>query len=130
RWQMLLDADDVRHERFWRQLVRWLVASAPTPVTIDLGPRHFAPGDEMPVALTVFDERYRPYVGAAVEAYVTTPSGVIRQLDVREELTREGAYATSFTSDEQGLHTVYAVARAEDGTFLGEREEPLLVRPD
>ncbi len=130
RWQMLLDADDVRHERFWRQLMRWLVASAPTPVTIDLGPRHFAPGDDIPVALTVFDAQYLPYVGADVEAYVTSPSGVIRELEVREELTQTGSYVASFSTAEQGLHTVYAVARTEDGTMLGEQEEPLLIRPD
>ena len=130
RWQMLLDADDARHERFWRQLVRWLVASAPAPVTVDLGPRRFAPGDEVPVTVTLFDGRYGPLTGAAVEAVVVAPSGAERVLDVREALTEPGTYAAPFVADEEGLHTLAVTARDAAGVPVGTATEPLLIRPD
>ena len=34
RWQMLKPHEDTSHERFWRQILRWLTANTPTPVEI------------------------------------------------------------------------------------------------
>ena len=36
RWRMHLPADDVRHQQFWRQLVRSLASAAPDPLQLNL----------------------------------------------------------------------------------------------
>ena len=52
---MLKPHEDTSHERFWRQLLRWLTASSPTPVEIVLEDNEFSTGDEVKVKARVYD---------------------------------------------------------------------------
>ena len=128
RWQMLLDAEDQRHERFWRQLVRWLTASAPGRVRLDTGGDRFAPGDEVGLAVDVYDARYNPSSGADVRGTLTTPDGDVREVGFREELTEAGTYAAPFVPQAEGVYTVEVTADVE-GEAVGEHAQSFLVRP-
>lgn len=128
RWQMQLDAEDTRHERFWRQLVRWMAASAPERVNLDLGQQRFVPGEAMPLSVNLFDKRYIPVERAEVRATVVDPFGSVREITFQPELTEAGTYTATFVPQEEG---VYAIdVRAEvDGQVLGTQTEGFLVRP-
>ena len=128
RWQMHLDANDTRHERFWRQLARWMAASAPDRVDLNLGQRRFTPGDEMPITLNVYDPLYAPLAGATVSGQITDPRGTVHPITLQPALTEPGTYVTTFVPQEEGVHEVVLVA-FDGGTLVGDRSESFLVRP-
>ncbi len=128
RWQMLLEADDARHERFWRQLARWLVAAAPDRVDLDLGQRRFAPGDEIPMTVNVYDARYLPLGGALVQGLLTDPFGSVREVAFQEELTRAGTFTAPFVPQDEGVYELTVTAQADAGT-VGSQTQTFLVRP-
>ena len=106
RWQMHLPAEDQRHERFWRQMIRWLVASAPDPVDLDVGNARVAPDDEVPFTVRVYDEAYNVVSGAEVHGFVTDPLGGVDEVSFQEDLTEAGAYIASYVPRELGVYTV------------------------
>jgi len=128
RWQLMLDHEDQRHERFWRQLVRWLVLSAPDNVNINLADNLFAPGDEIPVRVNVFDDDYNPYNFVDVKGKVAGPSGQVQEIAFHPELTEDGEYVAAFVPWTQGVYRIDAAAE-KDGEFLGSHNQSILVRP-
>ncbi len=128
RWQMLLAADDARHERFWRQLARWLAASAHGRVHLDLGRRRFAPGDEVPMTVHVYDERYRPLGGAAVRGLLNDPLGGTREIGFEEDLTQAGTFAAPFVPQDEGVYELEVTATTAEGE-VGRHRQTFLVRP-
>ena len=126
RWQIQLPAEDERHERFWRQLVRWLVASAQGPVTVE-GPDRLAAGTETSLRVQVYSPTYEPLSGAAVQGRMTAPDGEVQEIAFQEELTNQGAYSAVFTPRSEGLYRLEVTGR-EAGAVVGQSEQPLLVR--
>lgn len=104
RWQMHLPSEDRRHERFWRQMVRWLVASAPDRVNVDIGNARIAPGDEVPLTVDVYDEAFAAVGEAVVRGYVTDPFGGIQEVELQEDLTKEGSYLATFVPQALGVY--------------------------
>ncbi|MEX0820809.1 MAG: hypothetical protein WD021_01580 [Rhodothermales bacterium] len=128
RWQMLLEADDQRHERFWRQFVRWLAASAPDRVDVDLGNDRFAPGEEIDVTVQVFDDRYLPVTDAAVGGTFTDPLGAEADVEFRPDLGMAGSYSATLLPSVEGVYTLDSWAVA-GGDSLPARRTSMLVRP-
>ncbi len=128
RWQMHLSSEDRRHERFWRQMVRWLVASAPDRVNIDMGNVRIAPGDEIPVRVQVFDELYTAVSGATVRGFVTDPYGGIEEIGLQEDLTEEGSYLASFVPQALGVYRLDVEAQIGD-TRMYSKPESFLTQP-
>lgn len=128
RWQLDLDAEDTRHERFWRQLTRWLVASAPDRVTLDAGPDRLAPSTEAPLTVRVYDAGYRPVTDASVAAVIADPTGERRTLSFQADLTEDGAYTASFVPQATGIYTMLVDAEA-GGEAIGTQEHRILVQP-
>ncbi len=120
-WQMHADVplDDMTHEIFWRQLLRWLVSYVPDPVSVTTAQDRVNPGE--PVALTaeVEDQTYLSVNNAEVVARVTAPSGALSEIPMEWAVDADGEYAASFVPDERGIHEINVVA-LEDGEFLGE----------
>lgn len=128
RWQMQLEAEDQRHERFWRQFVRWLAASAPDRVDLDLDGDRFAPEDEVSLRLDVYDEQYNPLGDAVVQGSLTTPSGTVHDLAIRPDLGQTGSYTAVFTPSEEGVHRLDVEAEA-NGQSIGNESRTFLIRP-
>ncbi len=74
-WQMIPPTEDMTHEMFWGQLLRWLVNATPDQLTITLGTDHASPGETVPIVAEVDDESYLRVNNARVIAHVTSPSG-------------------------------------------------------
>lgn len=73
RWQMSMPLEDMRHETFWRQLLRALVASAPETVSLTAGNG----GEEGTVSLRAEfrDDAFQPVDDIAVSAVASHESG-------------------------------------------------------
>ena len=128
RWQMQLGAEDMRYERFWRQLVRWLAASAPGRVNIDLNRYHTAPGEPLPLRVKVYGTDYAPQDGVSVLGRLTAPSGALSEITFQQNLTEAGTYTVPFIPQEEGLHLLEVTAQVAD-TMIDRQHRSLLVRP-
>ena len=119
-WQMhaTIAVDDVTHETFWRQMLRWLVSDVPERVTTT-APDHVAPGEIVAVRAQVNNESFLAVNGAAVRASIVGPGG--EPLDVPFEwmVDKDGEYRGSFTATEPGLYRIRVSAGIGDSVITG-----------
>lgn len=147
-WQMHADiaVDDQTHERFWRQLLRWLSSDVAPRATLVAGSERVEAGDA-PVALRaeVRDSAYAGVNDATVSAVIRAPSGAEQTVQLAWTGDDEGDYHGAFSPSEDGAHDVRltadaggdrlearaTVVRTSDGAaefFDAGRREPLLRR--
>jgi uncharacterized membrane protein len=119
-WQFHHDVpvDDPSHERFWRQLLRWMVEDVRRQVTAELPGEPTPPGTALEVRATVDDTRYLERNDGVVSATVTGPSGEIVEVALNWIVEEDGVYAGTFTPREEGTYEVEVEARA-GGEFIG-----------
>ncbi len=128
RWQMLLDAKDTRYERFWRQFMRWLSTDSPGKVNIELTENRFEPGTEIPIRVSVYDNKYDPLIFADVSGIVTDPFGGIHEIQFLPELTEEGEYLSVFALQDPGIYKIEVVAK-QNGEIIGKQYQSFISRP-
>ncbi len=114
RWQMLLEADDARHERFWQQFARWLAASAPGRVDLETSTPRLSPGEVHELGVRVYDAAYLPLNGVNVRAAVRTPDGTLQSLTARQKLSDAGAFQVRFTPEQEGVYEIMVEAMQGD----------------
>jgi uncharacterized membrane protein len=112
RWRMMLESKDKSFETFWRNLMRYTVESAPSPVEASTERSFYGKSEQVRIRAEVTDEKFIKINDATVSAHITTPSG--RAVDVPMKQTVEGGfegYATAFLPQEDGLFRVEVTAR-------------------
>ncbi len=127
RWQMLLEAEDGRHERFWQQFARWIAESAPDRVNIGENVVRLAPEALHEVAVHVYDAAFRPLSGATVEGLWRNPDGTVELVSFVDDLAREGTYSAPITPAREGVYELEVEAVAA-GEVVGRHARSYLVR--
>ena len=127
RWQMLVDAEDQRHERFWRQFVRWLAASAPDRLEVALEGDRFSPGDEITVRINVYDPQYGPTTDATLTAVLSDAAGRGEDVTFRPDLGIPGSYTATLLPSNEGVHVLDVSAATPDG-WTAQGTKSFLVR--
>ncbi|MCY4158529.1 MAG: glutamine amidotransferase [Bacteroidetes bacterium] len=127
RWQMLLEAEDERHERFWKQFARWLAASAPARVDLETSGTRLAPEESHQLGVRVYDETYLPLTGIELHAMIQAPDRTIQSLSTKESLSEDGRFKIHFTPEEQGVYELMVEA-VQDGELIGRNRGSYLVR--
>ena len=107
RWQMSLPVADMRHETFWRQLTRSLVANSPRP--FELSSR--VENDEVKVRAQVRDPDAEENQGLAISAVVSSENNDVVSLELEPVAGQPGVYEAGFTPNETGLYSVEAISR-------------------
>ncbi len=146
RWQMRLPSDDMRHEKFWRQIARWLALSAPSPVEVTLDKDTFRPGEPVAFHISVLDSSFEPVKKAQVSVEFTLPPGVgpaatpardadpptgrVRTLDVLPDVSKPGLYRAQFRPEDEGLYEVEVLVHDERGKYLGSSSTAFLVESE
>lgn len=120
-WQMHADVplDDMSHETFWRQMLRWLVDGVPDPVTAALPRGEAEPGEAVEVVAEVSDSAYLAVNDARVVARVRAPDGTESELPLDWTVDRDGRYRGTFTPREEGLHEIRIEAARGERTLGG-----------
>lgn len=111
-WQMHAEIplEDQTHERFWRQMLRWLVSDVPGPVRVSTGARQPAPGEAVELVADVRDAAYRRVNDARVTARVESPTGEPQEVPLSWSVNQDGEFRGSFTPGESGAYRVVVQA--------------------
>lgn len=110
RWQMhsSIPADDLTHELFWRQLLRWLTRSANGRVDLTAVPVEGVPGQMLHVQLQTAGADFTPSQGQELKLSVLTPMGDIQTLDPVWSPDQAGYYEAGFVPDQAGAYELHA----------------------
>ena len=125
-WQMdaSIAVDDMTHETFWRQMLRWLVSDVPDRVEATL-PDESGVGEGIPLRAMVRDSGFLKANGAAVTGTVTAPNGLSEDVSFEWTVDRDGEYRATFVPDQLGVHALQLRAIVSADTA---RSEPAYVR--
>lgn len=110
RWQMSLPLDDMRHETFWRQLSRNLVANSPRPFELSAT----AENSNIVVRAELRDPDAEENQGLAISAVATSDTNELINMELLPVAGRPGVYEASFIPGGNGLYTVEAISRNND----------------
>ena len=118
RWQMLLPHEDMSHERFWRQVLRWLATAAPAPVELSLDRDSYGVGEQVNVRARVSNRAYAPVNDATVWLRLTDSAGTIRDIQLEGSIDDQGIYTGTFKVRNVGIHTIEVTATPSYGEAL------------
>ncbi|MGH9661135.1 MAG: glutamine amidotransferase, partial [Bryobacteraceae bacterium] len=113
RWRMGKPAADTTYETIWRQMARWLTASATGAVSVaPMAPS--IPGSTDRVVVTVKNADFQPVADADVVVRVTGPDRETRQMSPALSSPQDGRYTVAVRFDQAGLYRIEASASRAD----------------
>jgi uncharacterized membrane protein len=105
-WQMSVPAADEFHEKFWKQMVRWLVVGAKERLAVEPSAPVYDRGETATLRATVLGKDLTPVNNATVLATVTDPLGNAQELRMDWVLSEDGVYQARYQPAEEGLYLV------------------------
>ena len=110
RWQMSQPVEDMSHEMFWQQMLRWLVTGAGKPVISTLPRSIFSDEPRVPLRAEVRDKNYIPVSDARVEAHLMGPNGLSETVELRPDPMTTGLYTADWAAVPEGAYVAELVA--------------------
>ena len=110
RWQMSEALGDPSHDTFWRQLLRWLVADTPGPVSASIPARILMDEGRVQITAQVHDRQFQPAPDAHVSAHVVGPEGVNAVIDLSPSQETPGTYQADWTAEKPGAYLAEVTA--------------------
>lgn len=111
RWQMQQPLEDMTHEVFWRQMLRWAVSESPGRV-ISSTPRQVLVDEaRLKLNVDVRDRTFLPAADAKVEIRIMGPSASGGLVELQPDPVTPGQYVGEWTVDKPGQYVAEAVAR-------------------
>lgn len=110
RWQMSLPVEDMKHETFWRQLARSLVANSPRP--FELSTR--TEDQHIVVSAQLRDPADEANQGLEVSTLVTGDNDDLASFDLLPVPGKPGSFEGRFTPSSPGLFSVETISRIGD----------------
>jgi len=119
-WQMhaSIPLEDMTHENFWRQMLRWLVADTPAPVEATTTVDRVEPGEAVTIEASVVDPTWLDVNDAHVMARVTRPGGTTLDVPLQWTGERDGQYRGTFVSTVPGAYEI-AIDADRNGKPIG-----------
>src|SRR5580692_3143848 len=112
RWQMSEAVGDTSHHLFWQQLLRWLVADSPGPVTASMPARVLMDEGHVQLAAQVRDRQFQPAGEAHVAAHIVGPEGTNAVVDLAPSQDTPGLYQAEWTAEKPGAYLAEVTAEA------------------
>ena len=114
RWQMSEALGDPAHDLFWQQLLRWLVAESPGPVSASTRARVLMDEGDVQLTARVRDRTFQPAADAHVSAHILGPEGVDAFVALRPSETTPGEYQAEWTAEKPGAYLAEVSAQTAD----------------
>lgn len=117
-WQMhaTIAVDDMAHENYWRQLLRWLVDGVPDQVEPNTMTERVEPGEAAAIAVNVVDQSFVELNDATVVARVTGPDGSTAEIPMSWDGEHAGVYGVSIPTKAPGWYEATLEATRGDTT--------------
>ncbi len=112
RWQMSEALGDPSHDLFWQQLLRWLVADSPGPVTASMPARIMMDEGRVQLSAQVRDRQFQAAEGAHVTAHIIGPQGVNGLVDLAPSQETPGLYQADWTAEKPGAYLAEVTAES------------------
>jgi uncharacterized membrane protein len=119
RWQMSEVLGDPSHDMFWQQLLRWLVADSPGPVTATTPMRLLTDDGHIQLTAQVHDRQFQPSVDAHVTAHIVGPQDTNAFIDLSPSQDSPGQFQAEWTAEKPGTYLAEISAEAPDKQQLG-----------
>jgi uncharacterized membrane protein len=105
-WQMhhTIAVDDLTHENFWRQLLRWLVDGVPDQVEPSFASERVEPGEAAQLVANVVDPSFVELNDASVMVTVTGPGGTIIDVPLSWDGEHPGEYSAPIPTKAPGWY--------------------------
>ncbi len=105
-WQMhaSIAVDDMTHEHFWRQLLRWLVDGVPDIVEAQSLTDRVEPSEPVTLRADIVDSSFVELNDASVVAHVTGPDGASLDVPMQWSGERSGEYRATLPTQAQGWY--------------------------
>ena len=100
---MLMSHEDMSHERFWRQILRWLASSSQDRIELRLNRNAYNPGDNVVAQVRVFDTHFNSVNDSTVLLSITEPDGTHRDIRLERSVEEDDVYTGSFTVKKEGV---------------------------
>ncbi len=114
RWRMRLPSDDPRHDTFWRQLLRSLVAGTQGTVRLTSNRSNYADESRVQLRAEVRAGDYTYANNAQVRAVVTPEDGPPLTVELRPSSAEPGVYEEEVDAAGLGVYRIEAVAHLGD----------------
>jgi hypothetical protein len=120
-WQLhaKVALEDMTHETYWRQMLRWLVDGVPENVDATLSTDRTEPGQPVTITARVNDKAFVEVNDSRVVAHIRTPTGRTEEAPLEWTVQRDGEYRGTFVPQEEGPYEISVEAARGDGPSLG-----------
>jgi hypothetical protein len=113
RWQMSLPSEDLRHERFWRQLLGMLVEHSVPRLTVQSVKSVYRDADTAQLSIVAYTPDYKPLQEATLPVSLTGPDGDIQVLALYPDSELPGRYIGDVPLVKDGPYSVTATTPLE-----------------
>ena len=120
RWQMSEALGDPSHDLFWQQLLRWLVADSPGPVTASMPSRQLFDQGQVQFTAQVRDRQFQPTADAHVTAHIVGPDNASALIALSPSQDSPGQYQAEWTAENPGTYLAEVAAESS-----GSQPQPL-----
>ena len=127
-WQMEEDSVDESHERFWRQTAKWLTTAPKASLKLDIAKTEYTLKEPVVINVTATDKDFALTNDAKLRAIVVDDNGVRKELQLEQELGKDGQYNARFIPSRYGEYTITATGTLK-GESLGKQQALFEVKP-
>lgn len=139
RWGMKSPADHADMDKTWRQMIRWLLADVPTPLSVTAETNPGPDAGEL-ITTELLGEDFQPRESGGIRLRVRRPDSTWTQLSLRPHTSKAGTLETIHNSTEPGPYLAEVTTRASEGkpsltaqagwVVNAIQDEYLAIRPD
>jgi uncharacterized membrane protein len=122
RWGL---KDTKMHEdmdKFWRQMLRWLVADVPNRISLTVARKPDQVQGALVLQVRVRDQKFEPLEAVLVAIEVKTPEAQKVQLTAEPALTEAGLFEATYVPHSDGGYLAHAVVSDVDKLKVGDAQ--------
>lgn len=127
-WQMDEEFKDESHERFWRQTAKWLTTAPKASLKLDIAKTEYTLKEPVVINVTATDKDFALTNEAKLRVIIVDDNGNRKELQLEQELGKDGQYNARFIPSIHGEYTITATGTLK-GESLGKQQALFEVKP-
>ena len=118
RWGLQDTESHEDMDKFWRQMVRWLIADVPDRIALWARPQPDEISQPTQLQIRVHNERFEPLDNVSIAVDVRDPAGQSVRLTTEPVMTESGSFEASYVPHRSGGYRAQATVTDANGTEL------------